>query len=153
MAAFPTFRGRRAIRELGKVLGLPPGEIERVARKANSPRGDAERDILAAGSDRAYPDRESPDGAGEPSLGAFRDGGRPDGSGGLRALDALALACATGGRGAEEAGTGGGARVSRLRGPDCARAGGEEEDSAAEMGTNMRAVAPPVQSFASGRRR
>lgn len=53
---------------------------------------------------------------------------------------------------AEEAGTGGGARVSRLRGADQARAGGEEEDGA-EMGANMRAVAPPVQSFASGRRR
>jgi len=32
VAAFPTFRARGAIRELGKVLGLPPGEIERVAR-------------------------------------------------------------------------------------------------------------------------
>ncbi|MGH2918800.1 MAG: OB-fold nucleic acid binding domain-containing protein, partial [Solirubrobacteraceae bacterium] len=29
---FPTYRSRGAIRELGKVLGLPPGEIERVAR-------------------------------------------------------------------------------------------------------------------------
>ena len=34
VAAFPTFRSRGAIRELGKVLGLPPGEIERVARGA-----------------------------------------------------------------------------------------------------------------------
>ena len=34
MAAFPTFRSRGAIRELGKVLGLPPGELERVARGA-----------------------------------------------------------------------------------------------------------------------
>ncbi len=32
VAAFPTYRARGAIRELGKVLGLPPGEIERVAR-------------------------------------------------------------------------------------------------------------------------
>ena len=32
VAAFPTFRARGAIRELGKVLGLPAGEIERVAR-------------------------------------------------------------------------------------------------------------------------
>jgi error-prone DNA polymerase len=32
VAAFPTFRSRGAIRELGKVLGLPPGELERVAR-------------------------------------------------------------------------------------------------------------------------
>ncbi len=32
VAAFPTYRARGAIRELGKVLGLPPSEIERVAR-------------------------------------------------------------------------------------------------------------------------
>jgi error-prone DNA polymerase len=35
VAAFPTFKTRGAIRELGKVLGLPPGEIERVARSAD----------------------------------------------------------------------------------------------------------------------
>jgi error-prone DNA polymerase len=34
VAAFPTFRSRGGIRELGKVLGLPPGELERVARGA-----------------------------------------------------------------------------------------------------------------------
>ena len=32
VAAFPTYKPRGAIRELGKALGLPPGEIERVAR-------------------------------------------------------------------------------------------------------------------------
>ena len=32
VAAFPTYRARGAIRELGKVLGLPAGDIERVAR-------------------------------------------------------------------------------------------------------------------------
>jgi error-prone DNA polymerase len=32
VAAFPTYRSRGAIRELGKALGLPAGEIERVAR-------------------------------------------------------------------------------------------------------------------------
>ncbi|HEX8975178.1 MAG TPA: error-prone DNA polymerase [Solirubrobacteraceae bacterium] len=32
VAAFPTYRARGAIREIGKVLGLPPGEIERLAR-------------------------------------------------------------------------------------------------------------------------
>ncbi|MEA2271766.1 MAG: error-prone polymerase [Solirubrobacteraceae bacterium] len=32
VAAFPTYRARGAIREIGKALGLPPGEIERVAR-------------------------------------------------------------------------------------------------------------------------
>ena len=35
VAAFPTYRARGAIRELGKVLGLPPGEIERKARTAD----------------------------------------------------------------------------------------------------------------------
>jgi error-prone DNA polymerase len=44
VAAFPTYRARGAIRELGKVLGLPAGEIERIARGAASslegdPRG------------------------------------------------------------------------------------------------------------------
>src|SRR5205085_9956512 len=34
VAAFPTFRARGAIRELGKVLGLPAGELERLARGA-----------------------------------------------------------------------------------------------------------------------
>ena len=34
VAAFPTFKPRGAIREIGKALGLPPGEIERVARGA-----------------------------------------------------------------------------------------------------------------------
>ena len=32
VAAFPTFRARGSIRELGKVLGLPAAELERVAR-------------------------------------------------------------------------------------------------------------------------
>jgi error-prone DNA polymerase len=35
VATFPSFRARGAIRELGKALGLPPGEIERVARGAD----------------------------------------------------------------------------------------------------------------------
>ena len=45
VAAFPTFRARGAIRELGKVLGLPSGEIERVARAADNHRSAAEHDI------------------------------------------------------------------------------------------------------------
>jgi error-prone DNA polymerase len=44
------------------------------------------------------------------------------------------------------------ARVHRLHAERIAAAEGEEEDSA-EMGASMRAVAPPVQSFAAGRRR
>jgi error-prone DNA polymerase len=34
VAAFPTYRSKGAIRDFGKVLGLPPGEIERAARSA-----------------------------------------------------------------------------------------------------------------------
>jgi error-prone DNA polymerase len=49
VAAFPTFRARGAIRELGKALGLAPAQLERVARSADGRgRGDAERDIEAA---------------------------------------------------------------------------------------------------------
>jgi error-prone DNA polymerase len=54
VAAFPTYRARGAIRELGKALGLPPGEIERVAR--GSEGWDARnvgRDIEAALGPRA----------------------------------------------------------------------------------------------------
>jgi error-prone DNA polymerase len=47
VAAFPTFRVRGAVRELGKVLGLPPGEIERVARGADR-FGPAEHDLAPA---------------------------------------------------------------------------------------------------------
>jgi error-prone DNA polymerase len=36
VATFPSYRARGAIRELGKALGLPPGEIERAARGADS---------------------------------------------------------------------------------------------------------------------
>ena len=55
VAAFPTYRARGAIRELGKALGLPPGEIERVARSssgwsaARSPRTSTSRSGRAAG--------------------------------------------------------------------------------------------------------
>src|SRR3954468_22662966 len=47
VAAFPTFRARGAIRELGKVLGLPAGEIERLARGAER-YGAAEHDVDTA---------------------------------------------------------------------------------------------------------
>ena len=36
VAAFPTFRTKGAIRDIGKALGLPAGEIERVARAVSS---------------------------------------------------------------------------------------------------------------------
>src|SRR4051795_4546548 len=49
VAAFPTYRARGAIRELGKALGLPPGEIERVARGSEGWSGDAvDRDVVTA---------------------------------------------------------------------------------------------------------
>jgi len=61
VAAFPTFRARGAIRELGKVLGLPAGEIERAARGAD-PWG------------REAPAREAP------GAGSHDPGGAPSGS-------------------------------------------------------------------------
>ena len=50
VAAFPTFRARGAIRELGKALGLPAGEIERVARGSEGWGGESavDRDIATA---------------------------------------------------------------------------------------------------------
>jgi error-prone DNA polymerase len=45
VAAFPTFRVRGAVRELGKVLGLPAAEIERVARGSDR-FGAAEQDLV-----------------------------------------------------------------------------------------------------------
>jgi error-prone DNA polymerase len=48
VAAFPTFRARGAIRELGKVLGLPAGEIERIARGADPHGAGAEHDVARA---------------------------------------------------------------------------------------------------------
>ncbi len=54
VATFPSFRSRAAIRELGKVLGLPPAEIERVARGADGFARRVERDVEAAlGPERA----------------------------------------------------------------------------------------------------
>jgi len=54
VAAFPTFRARGAIRELGKALGLAPGEIERVARGSEGWSGETvARDIaVALGAER-----------------------------------------------------------------------------------------------------
>ncbi|HEV7163736.1 MAG TPA: DNA polymerase III subunit alpha, partial [Solirubrobacteraceae bacterium] len=48
VAAFPTFRTRGAIRELGKVLGLPAGEIERVARGSDRYGPGSESDVAKA---------------------------------------------------------------------------------------------------------
>ncbi len=57
VAAFPTFRTRGAIRELGKVLGLPAGEIERLARGADQYGPGSEHDI-AGPLGGARPDAE-----------------------------------------------------------------------------------------------
>ena len=57
VAAFPTYRARGAIRELGKALGLPPGEIERVARGSEGwSARDVDKDIESARSGPAHPD-------------------------------------------------------------------------------------------------
>jgi error-prone DNA polymerase len=56
VAAFPTYRPRGAVRDLGKALGLPPGEIERVARMVgfHGEAGEIEGHMRAAvGAERA----------------------------------------------------------------------------------------------------
>jgi error-prone DNA polymerase len=57
VATFPSFRARGAIRELGKALGLPPGEIERVARGADGFGHAVERDLASALGTRAHGSR------------------------------------------------------------------------------------------------
>ena len=69
VAAFPTYRARGAIRELGKALGLPGGEIERVARGSEGwDAREVARDIESAfgipppGGDAAASNGSSPSG-------------------------------------------------------------------------------------------
>ncbi len=59
VAAFPTYRSRGAVRDLGAALGLPQGEIERVARSVDVYGStEIERDISEAiGEARARSDR------------------------------------------------------------------------------------------------
>jgi error-prone DNA polymerase len=71
VAAFPTFRARGAIRELGKVLGLPPGEIERMARGAERYGSGAEHDMATGAG-----------GSGEEAAGATQGRGAGARSGG-----------------------------------------------------------------------
>lgn len=63
VAAFPTYRARGAIRELGKVLGLPAGEIERLARGADHYGTGSEHDVQSvfgrAEAGEGRPDRRS----------------------------------------------------------------------------------------------
>jgi len=56
VAAFPTYRPRGAVRDLGKALGLPPAELERVAGMVgfHERGGEIEKDVVAAiGKERA----------------------------------------------------------------------------------------------------
>ena len=56
VAAFPTYRPKGAVRDLGKALGLPPGEIDRVAKTVgfHETSKEIERDLVAAlGPERA----------------------------------------------------------------------------------------------------
>ena len=56
VAAFPTYRPRGIVRDLGKALGLPPGEIEKVAKTVgfHESAGEIKRDVIAAiGPERA----------------------------------------------------------------------------------------------------
>ncbi len=66
VAAFPTFRARGAIRELGKVLGLPAGEIERMARGAERYGSGAEHDMAVAAEGRGGGRGENPDDEARP---------------------------------------------------------------------------------------
>jgi len=53
VAAFPTYRARGAIRDLGKALGLAPGEVERVARGSEGwSARDVGQDVLTALGER-----------------------------------------------------------------------------------------------------
>jgi error-prone DNA polymerase len=56
VAAFPTYRPRGAVRDLGKALGLPPAEIEKVAKTVgfHESKQEIARDVLSAlGPERA----------------------------------------------------------------------------------------------------
>jgi error-prone DNA polymerase len=56
VAAFPTYRPRAAVRDLGKALGLPPEEIDRVAKMVgfHGRKGEIGKDVEAAiGAERA----------------------------------------------------------------------------------------------------
>ncbi len=59
VAAFPTYRSRGAVRDLGSALGLPQGEIERVARSVDVyGSGELERELAEAiGERRARSER------------------------------------------------------------------------------------------------
>jgi error-prone DNA polymerase len=70
VAAFPTFRERGAIRELGKVLGLPAGEIERLARGAERYGHGAEHDVALDAATEGESEGLGPDGSARSAGGA-----------------------------------------------------------------------------------
>jgi error-prone DNA polymerase len=79
VAAFPTYRARGAIRELGKALGLPTGEIERVARGSEGwDARNVEGDIESAFGISPNPQARSPGngGDGDPGENGSTGGGR-----------------------------------------------------------------------------
>ena len=82
VAAFPTYRARGAIRELGKALGLPPGEIERVARGSEGwDAREVANDIESAFGLTPGAGNGSGDGAAN---GSDANNGDPGGRGGRR---------------------------------------------------------------------
>ena len=73
VAAFPTFRIRMAIRQLGEALALPEADLERLARLADGwSSADAVEEELA----------RLPDGAGQDGLAALAGAGVPGPRGG-----------------------------------------------------------------------
>jgi error-prone DNA polymerase len=76
VAAFPTYRSRGAIREIGKALGLPPGEIERVARVAEPWASSVDRDIELALDAAASGEAPAVAVSGPPPVAIDRFGGQ-----------------------------------------------------------------------------
>ncbi len=76
VAAFPSFRVRGAIRELGKVLGLPAAELERIARgaEAHGPHGEEDIDFALSAARSTESSSCGPRGAltGRTPLGSQR---------------------------------------------------------------------------------
>jgi len=84
VAAFPTYRPRGVVRDLGKALGLPPAEIDKVAKTVgfHECSGEIERDAVAAiGAERAASPRWKallwlcPDALGLPRHASQHSGG------------------------------------------------------------------------------
>jgi error-prone DNA polymerase len=97
VAAFPTFRARGAIRELGKVLGLPPAEIEHAARAAEHHLNAAEHHGGRVGQEGPGPgwgERDPAWGEHDPAWGE-RDPGAPAQPAGIHGLTIVPRAGAT----------------------------------------------------------